>query len=134
MFHKKRSNVWHKIKPLPRGLQNLSWVFFNSPFHVHFRNIQDFIIWWNLDRDNGKIVEGSHFINQYFSFITVARKWPLRIPQEHHDCTWALMTTHGNSGALRSAYAWSWVLMGPDDSSWGILIGHLLTTISKKKC
>ena len=45
VFHKKRSNVWHKIKPLPRGLENPSWAFLNSPFHVHFKNIQVCIIW-----------------------------------------------------------------------------------------
>ena len=45
---------------LGRFLENPSWAFFNSTLHVHFRNIQVFIIWLNLDRDIDKIQEGSH--------------------------------------------------------------------------
>ena len=42
---KKCQNVWHRIKQLPWGLENPSWAFFNSPFHVDFKNIQVFIVW-----------------------------------------------------------------------------------------
>ena len=49
------------ISWLPRGLEIPSWTFFNSPFCVHFRNIQLFIIRWNMKRDIGKILLGEDF-------------------------------------------------------------------------
>ena len=67
-------------------------------------------------------------------FLTVASKWPLRIPQEHHERTWALTSSHECSWALMSAHLYSWVFMGAHDSSLGILSGHLHAKILNKKC
>ena len=39
------------------GLEILSWTFINSPFRVDFRNIQFFIIWWNMEWDSVKILQ-----------------------------------------------------------------------------
>ena len=50
-----------RISRLPRGLETPSWAIFNSPFCVDFENIQVFIIWLNLERDIGKILQGGDF-------------------------------------------------------------------------
>ena len=49
------------ISRLPRGLEIPYWTFFNSPFCVDFRNIQFFIIWWNMEWDIVKILHRGHF-------------------------------------------------------------------------
>ena len=50
-----------RISRLLRGLEIPSWAIFNSPFCVDFENIQVFIIWLNLERDIGKILQGGDF-------------------------------------------------------------------------
>ena len=49
------------ISRLPSGLEMPSWTFFNSPFCVDFKNVIFYIIWCNLDRDIGKMLQGRHF-------------------------------------------------------------------------
>ena len=51
------------ISRLPRGLDIPCWTFFNSPFCVDFKNIQFSIIWWHLNQDISKILQGGHFKN-----------------------------------------------------------------------
>ena len=54
-------HFWFWISRLPWGLEIPSWTFFNSPFRVDFKNIQFFIIRWNMDRDICKILHGGDF-------------------------------------------------------------------------
>ena len=42
---KKRPTLVLLIFQLSRGLRFPSWTFFNSPFHVEFKNVHLFIIW-----------------------------------------------------------------------------------------
>ena len=58
---KKRPTLVLLISQLSRGLEIPSWTFFNSPFRVESKNVYFFIIWWYLDQDIGKILEGRHF-------------------------------------------------------------------------
>ena len=50
-----------RISRLPRGQEIPSWAIFNSPFSVAFENIQIVILWLNLERDIGKILQGGDF-------------------------------------------------------------------------
>ena len=61
------------ISRLPRGLKIPSWTFFNSPFRVEFENIQVFIIWWNLDWDICKLLQGGQFNHKYFVYFLIKR-------------------------------------------------------------
>ena len=54
------------ISRLPRTLEILYWAFFNSPFCVDFRNVQFFIIRWNMEWDILKILQGGHFKTSHF--------------------------------------------------------------------
>ena len=51
------------------GLEIPNWTFFNSPFHVDFKNIRFCISWSNLDLAFGKILQGGHFKNPHFLVI-----------------------------------------------------------------
>ena len=55
-----------QIPRLPRSLEIPSWTFFNSPFRIDFKNVIIYIIWCNLDRDIGKILQGHHFQAIFF--------------------------------------------------------------------
>ena len=57
------------ISQLPRGLEIPSLTFFNSPFHVDSKNVHFVIIWWNLDQDIAKILQGSYFDSQHFFLL-----------------------------------------------------------------
>ena len=52
------------------GLEIPSWTFFNSHFRVDFKNVIFYIIWCNLDRDIGKILQGHHFKSNFFCLIS----------------------------------------------------------------
>ena len=47
----------------------LSWTIFNSSFCVDLKNIQFYIVWLNLGRDIGKILQGGDFKNKHFLLI-----------------------------------------------------------------
>ena len=91
------------ISRLPRGLEIPSWTFFNSPYCVDFRNIQYFIIWWNMDRDMGEILQGGDFKSQHFVFIF---EWSssalMSIVLWRHKRSWVLMSSHD----LMAPYSW----------------------------
>ena len=84
------------ISRLPRGLKISSWTFLNSPFHVDFQNIHDFIIWLNLEQDIVKILQETFLKSWHFWFSTGSN-------------TWALWITHQHSWALLRAQEHSWV-------------------------
>ena len=48
------------VYQLLRGLEIPSWTFFNSRFYEDFKNINQFIIWWNQDRYFAILLQGSH--------------------------------------------------------------------------
>ena len=93
------------ISRLPRGLKISSWTFFNSPFHVDFKNIRDFIIWLKLDQDIVKILQGTLLKSWHFLFC-------------NESSTRALWITHQHSWALLRVHWHSWVLMGTHELSW----------------
>ena len=106
-----------RISRLPRGLEIPSWTFFNSPFRVDFKNVHFYIIWWNLDWDIGKILQGHHF------------KSILKFGIKHlstHETQKALMSTpehwwcHGIM--LLSVPQCLWVLLNANECPW-VLIG-----------
>ena len=86
----------------PRGLEILYWTFFNSPFHVDFKNIQLFIILWNMDRDIGKILQGGHFKIQHFNYCLFKHV-------STYELSWALMSSHKHSFWLIRTHMHSWV-------------------------
>ena len=83
------------ISQLPRGLEIPSWTFFNCPFRVEFENVHHFIIWWNLDWDICKLLQGSHFKSWHFMCFLIQR---LR----SHEHKGAVLSTLEHSWALRS--------------------------------
>ena len=85
------------ISRLPRGLEISSWTFFNSPFHVDFKSIRDFIIWLNLDQDIVKIRQGTLLKSWHFWFSTGSSTWALWITHQH---SWAILRVHEHSWAL----------------------------------
>ena len=80
------------ISWLPFGLEIPSWTFVNSPFRVHFKNIQFLIIWSNLEQDIAKILQGGNFKSQIFCLLL----------NQELDQTWALMTTQERSWVLKN--------------------------------
>ena len=134
----------------PKHLEIPSWTFFHSPFHADFKTIQFVVSCWNLDQDIAKILEGSHFKNQHFLFITEST---LKITQEYsgslkstHEHLWALMSTDkycakalwvvkapwrqthehlwalmGAVGAKYNAHECSWLLMSAHENSWMLM-------------
>ena len=58
---KNRPTLVLQISQLSRGLEIPFWTFFNSPFHVEFKNVYIFIIWCYLDRNIAKILGCGHF-------------------------------------------------------------------------
>ena len=58
MSHNTVSTFVFWIFRLPRGLEILSWTFFNSPYRVDSKDTQFCIIWWNMDQDMCKILPG----------------------------------------------------------------------------
>ena len=77
------------ISQLPIGLEIPSWTFFNSPICVDFKDIEFFIIWWNLELDMVEILKVISKVH-IFSFIVESRTWPIRFNQE---CSRALRST-----------------------------------------
>ena len=127
--HNTVSTIVFWISQLSRALEIPSWTFFNSPFSVDFRNIQYFIIRWNIDWDIGKIPQGGDFKSQHFVFIIWWSTSPLIRSHEH---SWTLISTHELSQALIRIMLWwherSWVQMSSDDLmaaySWLLLNSH----------
>ena len=92
-WFKKNSNLLLWISRLPWGLESPSWTFFNSPFRVDFKNVHFCIIWWNLDWDIGKILQGHDFKSTFFCLI-------LNEYLSTHNPQWALKSTRKCSIAL----------------------------------
>ena len=130
------------ISGLPRGVEISSWTFSNIPFCIDLKNIQFYIIWWNLDRDIVKILEGDHLKSQHFSLIVesftlalMSNNEPLwqfmtnykhllaLIGTQEHSRVWfhGAMTTLESSWALMALWpqdhAWPWALMRAHESS-----------------
>ena len=64
-----RFALW--ISWLPRGLEILSWTFFNSPFRVYFKHVHFYDFWRNIGLDIGKIIQGHHF-KSFFKILIQA--------------------------------------------------------------
>ena len=137
------------ISWLPGGLEISSWTFSNSPFCVDLKNIQFYIIWWNLDWDIVKILEGGHLKSQHFSLIvesfTLALMsnneplWQFMTNYEHllaligtqeHSRVWfhGAMTTLESSWALMALWpqdhVWHWALMRAQKCPWALIFIH----------
>ena len=68
----KKVSLWFCIISLsPRGLEILSWTFFNSPFRVDSKDIHFVIIWGNVVQDIAKILQGSHYKSYIFIYYGI---------------------------------------------------------------
>ena len=96
------------------------------------------IIWWNIDRDIGKVLQGSNFKSQHL-FIVESSAWTLMSVQEYgaivtlvllraHGAmapySWMLIRTHGHSWALVSTHEFYLVLMRAHKYSWMLKSAH----------
>ena len=61
------------ISRLQLDLDIPSWTFFNCPFRVDLKNIHYFSIWWNLDWDICKLLQGGQFNHKYFVYFFIKR-------------------------------------------------------------
>ena len=131
MSHKTGNAFIFWISRLPRGLKISSWTFFNSPFHVDFKNIRDFIICLKLDQDIVKILQGTLLKSWHFLFSNESSAWALWITHQHswallrvHEHSWALMSTHEHSWVLMSSHEHSEALMSNQEHSWALISIH----------
>ena len=124
---------------LPRGIEISSWTFFNSPFCADLKNIQFYIIWWNLDWDIVKILEGGHLKSQHFSLIVesftlalMSNNEPLWQFMTNYEYLLALIVTqersriwsHGTVTTIESS--WVLVALWPQDHAcqWALMRAH----------
>ena len=110
-----------KISRLPMDLKISSWTFFNSPFHVDFKNIPDFIIWLKVDQDIVKILQGTLLKSWHFWFSTGLSTWVLWITHQHSWLSWELMSTHEHSWVLMSSHEHSWAFRSTSELSWPLI-------------
>ena len=106
MIQKKTSYAFLWISRLPRGLETSSWTFFNSPFRVDFKNVHFYIIWWNLDWDIGKILQGHHFKSILFCLIMNEALEHSKAPMSTSEHSLALSSTYRQWWALKSMMPW----------------------------
>ena len=113
------------ISRLPDDLEIPSWTFFNCPFRANFKNIQLFIIWWNLAGDICKILWGGHFKNQHFLFIFGSSA---SAHMSSHELSWALMCTYLRLWALMSVHRHPWSLLRTNGygafAPWALMSAH----------